>query len=67
MGAPAALLVVLAIYSLGTGRNFPIISIIAMATLGTMGALGLMILDGSIWALLMVLTGLTVFGVRKFF
>lgn len=67
LGAPAALLVVLAIYSLGTGRNFPIISVVAMAALGVMGALGLMVLSGEIWALLMVITGLSIFGVRKFF
>jgi hypothetical protein len=67
MGAPAALLVVLAIYSLGTGRNFPIISVVAMSALGVMGALGLMVLSGQIWALLLVITGLSIFGVRKFF
>lgn len=67
MGAPAALLVVLAIYSLGTGRNFPIISVVAMSTIGVMGAFGLLILSGEIWALLMVITGLSIFGVRKFF
>ncbi len=67
MGAPAALLVVLAIYSLGTGRNFPVISIVAMSAMGVMGALGLMVLSGEVWALLMVLTGVTIFGARKFF
>lgn len=67
LGAPAALLVVLAIYSLGTGRNFPIISVVAMSTIGVMGALGLLVLSGQIWALLMVITGLSIFGVRKFF
>ena len=52
LGAPAALVVVLGIYSLATGRNFPIISVIAMAAIGIMGALGLLILSGEIWGLL---------------
>ena len=67
MGAPSALLMVLAIYSLATGRNFPIISVIAMSVIGIMGALGLLVFDGAIWGLLMVLTGICLFGVRKFF
>ena len=67
LGAPAALIVVLGIYSLATGRNFPIISVIAMAAIGIMGALGLLVLSGEIWGLLMVLTGLGLFGLRKFF
>jgi hypothetical protein len=67
LGAPAAILMVLAIYSLGTGRNFPIISILAMSAMGVMGALGLLVFSGEVWALLMVITGVSLFGVRKFF
>jgi hypothetical protein len=67
MGAPAALLVVLGLISMATGRNFPVIAVITIATVGIMGALGLLIMDGALWGFLIVAAGITIFGIRKFF
>ena len=67
MGAPSALLMVLAIFSLATGRNFPVVLVIAMSVLGIMGSLALIVFSAEIWGLLMVLAGIGIFQIRKFF
>lgn len=66
-GAPSVILVIIAILSLATGRNFPIIIIIAISVTGILGALQLVTFDVSIWGALIVIAGITVFGVRKFY
>jgi len=67
MGAPSVILVIIAILSLATGRNFPIVIIIAVSVTGIMGAMGLVTFDPSIWAALIIIAGITLFGVRKFY
>jgi hypothetical protein len=67
LGAPSVLLFILAIFSWGTGRNFPIVITIGVSALGLMSALGLLILSGATWGIILVIAGLTIFGIRKFF
>src|SRR3990172_152639 len=67
VGAPSIILVIIAILSLATGRNFPIVIIIAVSVTGIMGAMSLIVLDPSIWAALIIIAGITLFGVRKFY
>lgn len=67
LGAPSVLIFILAIFSWGTGRNFPIVIVIGVSALGIMGALGLLILEQQIWSIIFVLAGLAIFGIRKFF
>lgn len=67
MGASSVILVIIGILSLATGRNFPIIIIIAVSVTGIMGALQLITFGPPIWAALIIVAGITVFGVRKFY
>lgn len=67
LGAPAVLMFVLAIFSWGTGRNFPVVIVIGVAALGIMGAMSLIVMASEFWAVIFVLAGIGVFGVRKFF
>jgi len=41
--------------------------VIAVSALGLMGAMGLLVLHQSLWAMIFVLAGLAIFGIRKFY
>lgn len=66
-GAPSIILVILAILSLGTGRNYPIILLIAASVTGILLALQLIILDPGLVVALIVIAGIGLFGIRKFY
>lgn len=66
-GAPAIILVILAILSLGTGRNYPIVMLIAASVTGILLALELLTLDPGLVVVLIVMTGFGLFGIRKFY
>lgn len=66
-GAPSIILVILSILSLGTGRNFPIILVIAAAVTGMLIALDLLVLDAGLVVALIVMAGIGIFGIRKFY
>lgn len=66
-GAPSIILVILAILSLGTGRNYPIILLIAASVTGILLALELLVLDPGLVVALVVMAGIGIFGIRKFY
>lgn len=66
-GAPSIILVILSILSLGTGRNYPIIMLIAASVTGILLALELLTLDAGLIVALIVMTGFGLFGIRKFY
>jgi hypothetical protein len=66
-GAPSIILVILSILSLGTGRNYPIIMLIAASVTGILLALGLLTLDPGLVVAIIVMTGFGLFGIRKFY
>jgi len=66
-GAPSVILVILALLSLATGRNFPIIMLIAASVTGILLALELITLDPGLVVALIVMTGIGLFGIRKFY
>lgn len=66
-GAPSIILVIIAILSLGTGRNYPIIMLIAASVTGILLALELLTLDPGLVVALIVMTGFGLFGIRKFY
>ena len=66
-GAPSIILVIISILSLGTGRNYPIIMLIAASVTGILLALELLILDPGLVVAIVVMTGFGLFGIRKFY
>lgn len=66
-GAPSIILVIISILSLGTGRNYPIIMLIAASVTGILLALELLVLDPGLVVALIVMTGIGLFGIRKFY
>jgi hypothetical protein len=66
-GAPSIILVIISILSLGTGRNYPIIMLIAAAVTGILLALELLTLDPGLVVAIIVMTGFGLFGIRKFY
>ena len=67
MGAPSIILIIIAILSLGTGRNFPIILTIAVSVTGILYALELIEIDAGIFVALVIIAGISIFGIRKFY
>lgn len=66
-GAPSIVLVILSILSLGTGRNFPIILLIAASVTGILLSLELITLDPGLVVILVIMAGIGLFGIRKFY
>lgn len=66
-GAPSIILVIISILSLGTGRNYPIVMLIAAAVTGILLALELLTLDPGLVVAIIVMTGFGLFGIRKFY
>ena len=67
MGAPAVMLMVLAIFSMATPRNAPTVLIIGLAVVGIFGSIGLLYFEDAIWGLLLVCGALGIFGIKRFF
>lgn len=67
MGAPSVLIVILALLSMATGRNFPIVMLITASVTGILLALQLIVLDPGLVVALIVMTGISLFGIRKFY
>ena len=66
-GAPSVVLVIISILSLGTGRNYPIIMLIAASVTGILLALELLVLDPGLVVAIIIMTGIGLFGIRKFY
>ena len=66
-GAPSIILVIIAILSLATGRNYPIIMLIAASVTGILLALEVLVLDAGLVVAIIVMTGIGLFGIRKFY
>lgn len=67
LGAPAIMLVVIAIFSLATGKNTPQILILSMIVVGILGAIGLIVLTDAYWGLLFVATGIGIFAMKRYY
>ncbi|MEO9308976.1 MAG: fibronectin type III domain-containing protein [Nitrososphaera sp.] len=67
MGAPSVMLLVIAIFSLATGKNSPQVLVLAMIVLGVLSALGLLVFSSQYWGLLMVAAAIGLFAMKRYY
>ena len=66
-GAPAVLLIILAVATMATGRNAPTMLIVLLTVIGIVGALGMLVLEAEVWGILVVAGAIGIFQVRRLF
>lgn len=67
LGAPSIILIVLAIFSLATGKNSPQVLVLALIVIGVLTSIGLIVFEANIFPMILVAGAVGIFAMRRYY